>query len=135
MARRGMRIEGTEQVLQNMNAKINEIRGVTIGGLLAGGLVVQREAQKRVPVDTGNLRASAYTRRAMEPGEKAVEVGFEAAYAVFVHENMEQKLKGERRPSGRGVFWGPRGRPKFLESALYDKMDEVLAAIRRRIEL
>lgn len=31
-------------------------------GLLACGLRIQREAQQRVPVDTGNLKASAFTR-------------------------------------------------------------------------
>ena len=31
-------------------------------GLLAAGLRLQREAQLRVPVDTGNLKASAFTR-------------------------------------------------------------------------
>lgn len=31
-------------------------------GLLLAGLRLQREAQKRVPVDTGALRASAFTR-------------------------------------------------------------------------
>lgn len=31
-------------------------------GLLLGGLRIQRESQKQVPVDTGNLKASAFTR-------------------------------------------------------------------------
>lgn len=31
-------------------------------GLLVCGLRIQREAQQRVPVDTGNLKASAFTR-------------------------------------------------------------------------
>lgn len=36
--------------------------------LLRGGLFLQRESQKVVPVDTGNLRASAFTR--LESGVK-----------------------------------------------------------------
>lgn len=31
-------------------------------GLLLGGLALQRDSQKICPVDTGNLRASAFTR-------------------------------------------------------------------------
>lgn len=31
-------------------------------GLLLAGLRLQRESQKKVPIDTGNLRASAFTR-------------------------------------------------------------------------
>jgi len=39
------------------------------------------------------------------------------AYAVYVHENMEMKLKGQPRPSGRGKYWDPPGSgPKFLEN-------------------
>lgn len=38
-------------------------RGVTMSkALLLAGLRLQRESQKLCPVDTGNLRASAYTR-------------------------------------------------------------------------
>lgn len=45
----------------------------------------------------------------------SVVVGYEAKYAVHVHEDMEQKLRGLPRPSGIGVYWGPNGQPKFLE--------------------
>lgn len=39
-------------------------RGSTlIKALLLGGLFLQRESQKLVPVDTGNLRASAFTEK------------------------------------------------------------------------
>jgi hypothetical protein len=50
-------------------------------------------------------------------------VGYTAAYALHVHENVEMKLKGEPRKSrgkgkpGRGKYWDPQGRAqaKFLE--------------------
>lgn len=32
-------------------------------GLMIAGLRLQRESQKRVPVDTGNLKGSAFTRK------------------------------------------------------------------------
>lgn len=39
-------------------------RGKTFAqGLVLAGLRLQRESQKRVPVDTGNLRGSAFTRQ------------------------------------------------------------------------
>lgn len=63
-----------------------------------------------------------------------VTVGYSAPHAVFVHENLEMKLAGIPRPSGRGVYWGrPRapGRSKFLESANRDR--RVRAEIRERI--
>lgn len=38
-------------------------RGLTTAqALLLGGLFLQRESQREVPVDTGNLRGSAFTR-------------------------------------------------------------------------
>ena len=41
-------------------------------------------------------------------------VGYKSPYAVYVHENREMILEGEPRPSGIGVYWGPRGRAGFL---------------------
>ncbi len=46
----------------------------------------------------------------------SVIVGYEAAYAVHVHENVEMKLAGQPRPSGIGEYWGPHGQAKFLET-------------------
>ncbi len=37
--------------------------GTILQGLYVGGLRLQRESQKLVPVDTGNLKASAFTRK------------------------------------------------------------------------
>jgi hypothetical protein len=52
----------------------------------------------------------------------SVIVGYSAAYALFVHENMELHppgmiLAGQPRPKNRGNYWDPQGQaqPKFLE--------------------
>jgi hypothetical protein len=46
----------------------------------------------------------------------SVSVGYTAAYAVYVHENIEMKWKGLPRPKPKhGVYWGPHGQAKFLE--------------------
>ena len=37
--------------------------GTILQGLLTAGMRLQRESQKLVPVDTGNLKASAFTRK------------------------------------------------------------------------
>lgn len=44
-----------------------------------------------------------------------VVVGYEAAYAVAIHEDVEMKMRGQPRPSGIGEYWGPHGQAKFLE--------------------
>jgi hypothetical protein len=50
-------------------------------------------------------------------------VGFEAKYAIFIHENMEiwppgMRLLGKKRPKNRGMYWDPQpmAQPKFLEA-------------------
>jgi hypothetical protein len=114
-------------VLDNLNREIEAIEGKTIGGLLAAGLIVQRAAQIRVPVEYGFLRASAYTRKAMD-NPMQVEVGFSSNYALWVHENVEVHA-GDPRPSGLGVYWGPMGRPKFLTLALSENSDKIVETI------
>ena len=53
--------------------------------------------------------------KAKKEHEAVVAVGFTAAYALFVHENLEMVLAGKPRASGVGVYWGPAGQAKFLE--------------------
>ncbi len=43
--------------------KTAEATGSIVDGLVVGGLFLQRESQKLVPVDTGNLKGSAFTRK------------------------------------------------------------------------
>jgi hypothetical protein len=59
---------------------------------------------------------------AEESSKVVVAVGFNAAYAIWVHENMEMwppgmRLAGIPRPT-KGYYWDPQGRgqPKFLET-------------------
>lgn len=107
-------LEGLREVIGNLNTQVKKIKGRTIGGLLAGGLIIQGEAQRRTPVDTGNLKGSAYTRKAMDD-EKAVEVGFGATYGIYVHENLNA--------------YHDNGEAKFLENAATEKADEVIKAV------
>lgn len=123
-----VKFEGLDVALKNLNAEISGIKGRTTGGLMAGGFVILGTSNRRVPVEYGNLRASGYVRRAHDIPD-AVEIGYTASYALSVHENMEQKLKGRPRPSGLGVYWGPHGQPKFLESAARDESDRVVEIV------
>jgi hypothetical protein len=62
----------------------------------------------------GKLRALA--GKARTDKEASVLVGFTAAYAIYVHEDMEAEWLGQPRKSGKGVYWGPSlYGPKFLE--------------------
>lgn len=129
-----MALKGKNNVLENLNKEISKIEGKSLKGLLKGGLIIEREANKRVPVETGVLRASSYVRK-HETNQKSVVVGYSSSYAIFVHENLEMVLKGKPRPSGLGVYWGPKGEAKFLERAIQFKQKEVLEAIKQEAKI
>lgn len=103
-------------------------------GLKEAGLFLQAESQKLAPVEFGNLRASAYTAAKKSGFDTVVEVGYTAAYAVFVHEAVAMKLRGlPRKPSPphKGRYWDPQGqaRAKFLEEPLRRLSPQMLAII------
>lgn len=132
------KVDGLEQVMRNLNREVAGIKQRTMKGLMEAGLGIERSAKRRVPVNTGNLKASGYTRQAPRSTENnpQVEVGFTAAYAVFVHENMEMKLKGQPRPRrgynrAQGNYWDPQGQagPKFLQNAVSENADKIVAIV------
>jgi len=127
-----VRTEQLRRTQRNLKREIAKIEGVTTAGLLAAGFVIFRDSQKRVPVEHGNLRASGFVQR--HPTRKSVvEIGYGAAYAFFVHENTEEKLRGQPRPSGLGTYWNP-GESKFLEKALIAMKRDALKQVRRHVK-
>lgn len=109
-----VKVEGLDEVLRNLNNQMAGIKKRSLPGLKAAGLKVQREAQKRVPVDTGNLKGSASTDT-ISKDPPAVAISFNAAYAIFVHENLEANH--------------PVGEAKFLENAVKDLRQEIVDTV------
>lgn len=107
---------GLKEISARINAEVKRMHRVTMDGLLAGGLQVQRTAQGRTPVDVGNLKASAYTRKA-QSGGMAVEVGYTSDYAIYVHEDLQARHEV--------------GQAKFLTSALRDEERHVQDIVER----
>lgn len=59
------------------------------------------------------------TEKSKREDNVSVVVGYTAAYALYVHECIEMKLKGQpRRAPSKGFYWDPQGRAqaKFLET-------------------
>jgi hypothetical protein len=108
---------GLDEVLRNLNREIKGLEDRTQVGLLKAGFFVEAEATKNAPLFTGNLRGSAYTRNVgiMEGGQGGVEVGFEAEYALWVHEIDNDYRNGE---------W------KYLQRAIDENADIIIDIIR-----
>lgn len=113
-------VTGLKQVLSNIKRANAQIASGTERGIKVAGLTLLKESQKRVPVEFGVLKASGYARPRGKGFNTKVDVGFTASYALFVHEAVGMKLKGEKRtpsPPHKGRYWDPQGRAtaKFLE--------------------
>lgn len=126
-----MSLEGFGDVLNRMNLEINGIKSRGFDGLLEAGLKIEAASNNRAPRDLGNLVGSSYARKSQD-GSLSVEVGYGASYAAEVHENLEMKLKGEPRASGRGVYWGPKGENKFLEKTVRENEKAIVEIVRKR---
>lgn len=74
-------------------------------------LWLQRQSQMLVPVDTGALRNSAYTRHVGRGFDITVWVGYTVEYAVYVHERLD--------------VHHPIGQAKFLEEPMQTKQPQM----------
>lgn len=83
------RIDGVKDVIAAFKKKQAKYAQGVSRGLRRAGLFIQRESQKIVPVDQGNLKASAFTRTIGSGFNTEVSVGYTANYAVYVHENLD----------------------------------------------
>ena len=113
-----VKITGAKTVQFNLNKEILKIRGRTKAGLRAAALIVKRDSVKITPIDTSNLRGSAYTETGGTIAMPTATIGYTAAYAPFVHEIK----KNYKAP---GTDW------KFLERSLKKNEQTILKTIAR----
>lgn len=126
-------VSGVPEIIRNMQRKNVQLGAGVARGLKLAGLFLQRESQKLVPVEFGLLKASAFTRATGKSFKTVVNMGYTAAYALYVHEAVGMVLKGQPRtpnPPHKGSYWDPQGRAqaKFLQEPAMTK-----AATMRRI--
>lgn len=78
------------------------------------------------------LVAQMRTRAAQvtKSGDVSILVGYTAAYAIYVHEDLEMKWRGFPRKSGLGEYWGPHGQAKFLEQPFRELSAELAMMVR-----
>ena len=82
------RITGVNQMLKNLATAKMKFGFNLERGLVNAGKFLQRESQKIVPVQTGNLKNSAFTRKIGSGVYVDVIVGYTASYAAYVHEDL-----------------------------------------------
>lgn len=116
--------KGLSAASTNLNREIASIKKSSFAGVLALGQLILARSNKRVPREYGNLVGSGYARKGQN-NPQSVEIGYSASYAVYVHENLEMKLKGQPRPSGLGKYWGPSGEAKFLQKSIDETRKDV----------
>lgn len=88
-----------QKVLSNLNREINKIEKRTQGGITAAATFVRAESQKRTPVDTGNLRNSAYT--VSPSGSKLPAVSFVGTHAAMMAAAHEEAIAGSAQKAGK----------------------------------
>lgn len=118
---KGLQIQGVAKLVRQLETHSKNAGKGMRKGLYRGGLLLQRESMKIVPVDLGFLRASAQTRLIGSGLRSEVLVGYTSEYAIYVHENLEARHK-------------PGKQAKYLEQPLRDHhkaiVDEIKAGMR-----
>ncbi len=151
------RLNGVKSLKTILRKKQKKYEKGVERGLKRAGLFLQRESQKIVPVDLGNLRATAFTRQKGTGVKTVVIVGYTARYAVIVHEDLEaahgeaynrkyakQIAAGPGREKKTGRFIkgkkarfkarGPNQQAKFLERPLKDNRKKMAMIILKEVK-
>lgn len=82
-------LKGMEVVVRNMRARDKKLGSIFAKNLKKAGRYLQRKSMEVVPVQTGKLKASAFTRALGTGWKTDVVVGYgKVRYAVYVHEDM-----------------------------------------------
>jgi len=155
MNRLSVDVRGLTKVLDNLNSKIDAIPFKLKKGLIKAGLLIQREAQKIVPVDTGNLRASAFV--AWDTGGRGISPSFsddnrDRAKLRMQHADAIQEAQHEAKTAEPTVVVGfsahyaiiqhenypikrnPEKEWKYLESAIKRNESRILDEIRSTVK-
>jgi len=117
----GASIRGFEQVIANFNKEVIALKDRNAKGLQKMAKFIRRDMDNTIPlipVDLGNLRDSWQQHSITVNGERGIEMGFYASYALWVHEMMG------------AVHWSKAGSgPKFFEQAIMRNWDVLLQII------
>ena len=117
MAKVTIKLKGLEKTLKELNKRVSNAESATPKVLNDVALDLKGKSQARAPIDTGDLRGSAY---AEIKGNKAT-VGFSSKYALIQHERLDFS-----HPQG--------GEAKYLENPLKENRDKYINHIKNSIK-
>lgn len=121
-----VRLKGLQDVQKNLKVAHNKVEANKRQALTRIGIMVKADSVKKTPVDTGNLRGSAY----YEVEKDKVRIGYTAAYAAWVHELVDEVLRGLNRTksktsTGKGQYWDG-GESQFLLKAVRENRRNIM---------
>lgn len=112
-----IRVAGADQLAAALRQQSRSVRRRVQDALVAEAEAALVESNRRVPVDTGELKASG---RVVRPrgDDLNVEIVYDAPHAAVVHEDLEAVH--------------PDGQAKFLESTLLESAPRMAGQIARK---
>lgn len=126
-----------------VDTALNTVRRAVAQGVIDAANEIRRQAIKKTPVDTGNLRKSAEIfldgnvnqSPVATPHTRIISVRYSAPYAAHVH-NASGRGRGRPRPKPhRGKYWDPIGsEPQFLAKAADAVSPRIRGYIKRRVD-
>jgi len=156
-----VKLHGFDKVMRNLNKEIEGIKGRSLKGLIRAAILIRRDMEHtspRIPIDTGNLRASFYTvtskgriTRGASPRFKGKQAKTLAADHPGEVDEARKLIGQEGRPAvalGFSAFYAffvhemvgahfqrPGSGAKFFESALKRNHDKIVKVIQEEARL
>jgi len=156
-----VKLQGFDQVMKNLNKEIEGIKNRSLKGLIRAAILVRRDMEHtspKIPIDTGNLRASFYTvtsKGRITSGGTPAFKGEQAKTLVANHPGEVNQARSliaqEDRPAvalGFSAFYAlfvhemvganfrrPGSGAKFFESALKRNHKKIVKTIREEVKL
>lgn len=133
-----VKITGQKRLAAALKKYRGNLHTAVSGAIFEEGSDLLDESKRRVPVDTGNLRASGFVSHpAPSRGGVKVTVGYggtAAPYAWQVHENPRSGKTGGIGPAGQHYkTYAATGGWKYLEAPFMERRAGVSARVASRI--
>jgi|TARA_R100000789_G_scaffold96157_1_gene97298 hypothetical protein len=157
---KAVKITGLDKVVKGLNKSLKKIKNKTVAGMLEAAVLVKGESLRITPIDTGNLRNSAYitwgggkvkTRSRIEQGTFDTSDKSGAKVATEHNPTVERRKSimtvnpfaeiGYTAHYAAAVHEAPQsrkftvGQSKFLEQALRNNSRNIFKIIQRRASI